>query len=151
LFCIDGLHYSSAGVTTLKRDGGQSQFSDLLETQFLEDSVLSGLIAAIFATPGHRWTLEEMSKVANLTPRTLTRRFDKLFAISPSKFLERARTKFAADALSGERFSTNAEGIQKTSWNDRRCLSPAFRCEVIVLQVETWQAATLIAGCGIDH
>lgn len=128
LYCVDGPLLSSAGVTSgidlsleiirrdcgpevalrvarqlvvyLKRDGGQAQFSDLLESQFAADSQLTKLINAIVAVPAKQWTLEAMSEVACMTPRTLTRRFVKVFGRSPHKYLERLRVKLAADALS---------------------------------------------------
>lgn len=87
-------------VVYLKRDGGQNQFSDLLEAQFSESKELGKLMADMLANPRKDWTLEAMADTVNLTPRTLVRRFSKTFGKSPHKFLERVRVKRAADAIS---------------------------------------------------
>ncbi len=127
LYCIDGSFLSSAGVTSgidlaleivrrdygaatalrvarqlvvyLKRDGGQAQFSDLLEAQFSNHTQLAQLINAILSQPSAHWTLDTMSEVACMTPRTLTRHFSAHFGQSPHKYLERLRVKLASDAL----------------------------------------------------
>lgn len=87
-------------VVYLKRNGGQNQFSDLLEAQFSNCKELGQLTSDILASPSKDWTLERMADAIHLTPRTLTRRFSKSFAVSPTKFLERVRVKIATDVIS---------------------------------------------------
>ena len=153
LFCIDGPFYSSAGVSAgidlaldivridcgrgaalgvarqmvlhLKRDGGQSQFSEMLTAQFSANQELESLVSAILANPGHDWTLESMAEYARLSPRTLSRRFDRDFSTSPYKFLERVRVKTATDILSSG--ANTGKAIAVSGFSDFQQMQRAFK------------------------
>jgi len=128
IFMHDGPVYSSAGVTagidlalsiihadcggqralsvaremvvSLRRVGGQGQYSEILAAQFTADEPIARPIDALTTTPARNWTLESMADHAGLTTRTLTRRFDAALRTSPVRFVERVRATHARDFLS---------------------------------------------------
>jgi len=127
IFMHDGRVYSSAGVTagidlalsivradcggpraltvarelvvSLRRVGGQSQYSEILDAQFTADEPIANLIDALSTQPARGWTLEVMAEHAGMTTRTLTRRFDAALRTSPVRFVERVRATHARDFL----------------------------------------------------
>ena len=78
-------------VVYLRRNGGQKQFSDLLEAQKRLEPKLLQLVDKISADLCRSWTLSELSKEANMTPRTLDRRFNQALGSSPVQFVELTR------------------------------------------------------------
>lgn len=153
LFCIDGRYCSSAGVSAgidlalelvrrdcggatalavarhlvmhVKRDGGQSQFSDLLVAQLANDTALEGLVTTLLQNPRANWTLEQMAEHAGLTPRTLSRRFQKEMSTTPHKFLERLRIKIASDVLSSG--GSTGKAIEVSGFTDFQNMQRAFK------------------------
>ncbi len=156
LYCVDDQIRTSAGVTSgidltldiinkdcgpsvalsvarqlvvyLKRDGGQNQFSDLLEAQFSGNKQLETLLDSLLVHPDKDWTLEKMAYIAGLTPRTLTRRFSKIYGKSPAKFLERVRVKRAADAISGG--ASVDKAIEISGFYDFQQMQRAFKRQI---------------------
>ena len=86
-------------VVYLQRSGGQSQYSDLLESQFTTSGTIQKLIETIVASPNKTWNLETMADSVSLTPRTLSRRFNTELGCSPVRYLEKLRVKSASDAI----------------------------------------------------
>ncbi|WP_421782447.1 GlxA family transcriptional regulator [Kiloniella litopenaei] len=78
-------------VVYLRRNGGQKQFSDLLEAQKRLEPKLLQLVDKISTDLCRNWTLSELSKEANMTPRTLDRRFNQTLGASPVQFVELTR------------------------------------------------------------
>ena len=78
-------------VVYLRRNGGQKQFSDLLEAQKRLEPKLLQLVDKISADLCRSWTLSELSKEANMTPRTLDRRFNQALGSPPVQFVELTR------------------------------------------------------------
>ncbi len=156
LYCIDGNIMTSAGVTSgidlaleivrqdcgasvalsvarqlvvyLKRDGGQAQFSDLLEAQFASHKQLGGLLDTILHHPERPWTLELMADHAGMTPRTLMRKFSAALGKSPHKFLERVRVKRASAALSAGAPVNKA--IEVAGFTDFQQMQRAFKRQI---------------------
>ena len=87
-------------VVHLHRPGGQSQFSELLNTQFSASPSIQCLIDRLLRTPEKQWTLQSMADSAAMTPRTLCRKFSAEVNDSPVHFLEKIRVKNACDAIS---------------------------------------------------
>ncbi len=86
-------------VVYLRRTGGQSQFSELLQAQFTTDETLTQLIDRIVNEPGHPWQLEDLAAAAHMTPRTLSRKFHKAFGTPPVHYVEKIRVARARSLL----------------------------------------------------
>ena len=88
-------------LVPVQRGGGQDQYAALLEAQYSTTDRLAPLIRAVTAQPGDDWTLASMADFAALTPRTLSRLFQRDLGVSPARFVERVRTDWAGNALAG--------------------------------------------------
>ena len=86
-------------VLPMQRAGGQSQHSLLLESKDMANDRLRPLIDEIMKKPDRKWTLEELARFINLTPRTLSRRMRKEIGVSPVKFVELVRLQFAENLM----------------------------------------------------
>ena len=117
-------------VVYLQRSGGQNQFSDFLEAQFLCNDRLQPLVDHLIQQPQSHWTLETMADYAHMTPRTLSRYFNKDLQMSPMQFLERIRVKKASDAISAG--STNANAIGLSGFTDFQHMQRAFKRQLNV-------------------
>ncbi|MCZ4282413.1 DJ-1/PfpI family protein [Kiloniella laminariae] len=82
-------------VVYLKRSGGQRQFSQLLQAQQQAEPDLIKLIDKISGNPAYNWTLSELAKASNMSPRTLDRKFNQSLGISPVQFVELTRLEQA--------------------------------------------------------
>lgn len=128
IYCHDNRLYTSAGVTTgidlalsiiqedhggatalevarelvisMRRSGGQQQFNDLLAGQFSNDSVVARIMRLLNETPTKNWSLESMAAQVDVTPRTLSRRFQASTGMTPAKILEKTRVRIASDLIS---------------------------------------------------
>lgn len=153
IYRIDGDIYTSAGVTSgidlaleiirrdngpelalsvarelvvyFKRSGGQNQFAEVLEAQFVNDPAIARLMAAFQQNPGTDWSLESMSDVAGLTPRTLSRRCVEKVGFTPAKTLERFRLKLAKIAL--ENGVDVPRSIEISGFSDFQMMQRAFK------------------------
>ncbi|MEP0519448.1 MAG: DJ-1/PfpI family protein [Hyphomicrobiales bacterium] len=97
---MNALDVAQEMVVYLKRTGGQSQFSDVLQAQFAMEEPLSLLLEKITNNPSYDWTLERMAEDVNMSSRTLSRKFNKNIGVAPVQFVERIRVKFACTLLS---------------------------------------------------
>jgi transcriptional regulator GlxA family with amidase domain len=123
----DGSTYSSAGVTAgidlaltllehdqgvdvarqvaralvvyLRREGGQTQFSDSLIVPVGGGSLLRVVVDAIMADPAGEHTASSMAALARVSPRHLSRLFRDELAMSPSKYVELVRLDKAKSLL----------------------------------------------------
>lgn len=82
-------------VVYLRRAGGQSQFSPLLETQTSEDSVVASVQNYVMGNLEVRHTLESIAEHLNMSPRNLTRLFKKESPISTMSYVNDARIDVA--------------------------------------------------------
>lgn len=97
---VAALDVAQEMVVYLKRNGGQSQFSDVLRAQFAMEEPLSLLLEKITGNPAFEWNLENMAADVNMSSRTLSRKFNRDIGIAPVQFVERVRVKFACSLLS---------------------------------------------------
>ncbi|WP_036403580.1 GlxA family transcriptional regulator [Mycolicibacterium cosmeticum] len=127
IFVRDGQVYTSAGVTAgidlalslveqdygtdlvrsvarslvvyLKRAGGQSQFSALVEADPPPESALRAVTAAIAADPAADHSVKHLAAVAALSTRQLTRLFQAELGTTPARYVEKVRIDTARGAL----------------------------------------------------
>ncbi len=90
-------------VVYLKRAGGQSQFSALVESRPPERSQLRELTEAIAANPGANHTVKTLAAKAALSTRQLTRLFHSELGTTPARYVEIIRIDAARSALDAGR------------------------------------------------
>ncbi|CKH94640.1 transcriptional regulator%2C AraC family with amidase-like domain protein [Mycolicibacterium smegmatis] len=86
-------------VVYLKRAGGQSQFSTLIESDAPQQSALRRVTEAIAADPAADHSVRSLAKVAALSTRQLTRLFQSELGTTPARFVEMVRIDAARAAL----------------------------------------------------
>lgn len=90
-------------VVYLKRSGGQSQFSNYLMQQYKakssDQSQITKLIEDINHAPVQNWTLEAMAEKSGINTRTLSRKFQSQFDLTPTEFVEQVRLDKARNLL----------------------------------------------------
>ncbi|MEZ0384346.1 GlxA family transcriptional regulator [Mycobacterium sp. pW045] len=86
-------------VVYLKRAGGQSQFSTLVEADPAPQSALRAVTDAIAADPGADHRVSSLAKRANLSTRQLTRLFRSELGMTPADYVEKVRVDAARAAL----------------------------------------------------
>ncbi|MBS0379479.1 MAG: helix-turn-helix domain-containing protein [Proteobacteria bacterium] len=133
LFLRDGRFYSSAGISAavdlalalieedfgrslslavaremvvyLRREGGQSQYSEPLRFQARARSELGDLIPWIHANLGAPLSVEQLAQRVHLGARQLSRRFRDVLGVSPAAYLAAARLDEARRRLTDGRDS----------------------------------------------
>lgn len=121
VFIKDGAVYTSAGVTAgldlalalveedfgrkislavarlfvmfLKRPGGQSQFSALLNAQMVETDPISQVQQWLLANLDQNLTIETLAERAAMSPRNFARVFTRATGSTPAEFVIRARVE----------------------------------------------------------
>ncbi|OBB59141.1 AraC family transcriptional regulator [Mycobacterium sp. 852013-51886_SCH5428379] len=86
-------------VVYLKRAGGQSQFSVLLEKDPPSESALRAVADAVTADPGGDHTVKSLAAQAALSTRQLTRLFHAEFGTTPARYVEAVRIDIGRAAL----------------------------------------------------
>lgn len=86
-------------VVYLKRAGGQSQFSTLIESDPPHQSTLRRVTDAIAADPAADHSVRSLAKVAAMSTRQLTRLFQAELGTTPARFVEMVRIDAARAAL----------------------------------------------------
>lgn len=86
-------------IVFLQRPGGQSQFSQRLETPVPSESVLRPIVDEIVAEPGGDHRVPALAEKASLSTRQLTRLFVKQVHTTPGRFVERVRVEAARTQL----------------------------------------------------
>ncbi|SEB30434.1 GlxA family transcriptional regulator [Streptomyces melanosporofaciens] len=127
IYVRDGTTYTSAGVTAgidlalalveedhgpdltrdvaralvvyLQRSGGQSQFSAPLQGPPPRSPALRKLTDLITANPGGKYSLGELAKHLNVSPRHLTRLFHDELSTTPARYVEMIRFGMAKALL----------------------------------------------------
>jgi transcriptional regulator GlxA family with amidase domain len=111
-------------VVYLRRPGGQSQFSPLIELEPRSDRVRRALTFA----KGHlrnELSVEELAGVASLSPRQFSRVFREETGQSPAKAVERLRLEAARLMMEDGRHSLD-EVARETGFADRERMRRAF-------------------------
>jgi transcriptional regulator GlxA family with amidase domain len=95
-------------VVYLKRAGGQSQFSVLVEADPPPQSPLRVVTDAVTADPGADHSVKKLAARAALSTRQLTRLFQSELGMTPAHYVERVRIDFARGALDAGRTVADA-------------------------------------------
>lgn len=95
-------------VVYLKRAGGQSQFSVLLEADPPPESALRAATDAITTDPSADHSVKSLASRASLSTRQLTRLFQSELGMTPARYVELVRIEFARAALESGRTVTEA-------------------------------------------
>jgi transcriptional regulator GlxA family with amidase domain len=90
-------------VVYLKRAGGQSQFSALVEAPPPQRSKLRALTDAVAADPGLNHTVKTLAAQASLSTRQLTRLFQSELGTTPARYVQVIRVDAARSALDAGR------------------------------------------------
>ncbi|WP_179963736.1 GlxA family transcriptional regulator [Mycobacterium marseillense] len=98
-------------VVYLKRAGGQSQFSVLVEADPPPHSPLRAVTDAIAADPGADYNVKRLAALASLSTRQLTRLFQSELGMTPARYVELVRVDFARNALEAGRSVTETAGM----------------------------------------
>lgn len=86
-------------VVYLKRPGGQSQFSDVLNSQMTEMSEIRDIQTWIISNLEKSITVEDMAEKANMSSRNFTRLFKNEIGMTPANYLAKTRCERAATLL----------------------------------------------------
>nr|WP_232001871.1 GlxA family transcriptional regulator [Mycobacterium sp. 852014-52450_SCH5900713] len=98
-------------VVYLKRAGGQSQFSVLVEADPPPQSPLRAVIDAVAADPAANHSVKSLASRASLSTRQLTRLFQSELGMTPARYVELVRIDFARAALESGRSVSETAGI----------------------------------------
>ena len=94
-------------VVYLKRAGGQSQFSALVEADPPPQSPLRAVTDALAADPGANHSVKSLAARASLSTRQLTRLFQSELGTTPARYVEMVRIDAARAALDAGRSVTD--------------------------------------------
>lgn len=86
-------------VVHLHRQGGQSQFSALVEIPHPQSSPVQRVIEAVTANPARRAALADLARIGRVSERHLSRLFSTEIGLTPSGFVETVRIDAAKNAL----------------------------------------------------
>lgn len=65
----------------------------------LSEPQIACVVNAMTADPGRRFSVEDLAQLAMMTPQALSRRFEAIFAATPSEYLQQLRLNLAATLL----------------------------------------------------
>jgi transcriptional regulator GlxA family with amidase domain len=111
-------------VVYLKRAGGQSQFSVLVEADPPPESPLRMVTDAITADPGADHSVKKLAARASLSTRQLTRLFQSELRMTPARYVELVRIDFARGALDAGR--TIADAARMAGFGSTETLRRVF-------------------------
>ncbi|OBF39473.1 AraC family transcriptional regulator [Mycobacterium sp. ACS1612] len=111
-------------VVYLKRAGGQSQFSTLVEASPPPQSALRAVTDAIAYNPGADHSVKSLAARASLSTRQLTRLFRSELGTTPANYVELARIDAARSALDAGR--TVSETAHLAGFGSTESLRRAF-------------------------
>jgi transcriptional regulator GlxA family with amidase domain len=111
-------------VVYLKRAGGQSQFSALVEMPPPQRAQLRALTEAIAADPSANYTVKTLAAQASLSTRQLTRLFQSELGTTPAHYVEMIRIDAARSALDAGR--TVADSARLAGFGSAETLRRVF-------------------------
>ncbi len=111
-------------VVYLKRAGGQSQFSVLVEADPPPESALRAVTEAVTADPGGDHSVTKLAGRASLSTRQLSRLFQSELGMTPARYVELVRIDFARAALDAGR--TVAETAPMAGFGSTETLRRVF-------------------------
>ena len=65
----------------------------------LSEPQIARVVNAMTANPGQRFSVEELARLATMTPQAMSRRFEAIFGTTPSEYLQQLRLTLAATLL----------------------------------------------------
>ena len=86
-------------LVVTQRQGGQSQFSPLLQRRTADDSPLRKVQDYVVAHIGEPFPVERLADIAGTSPRSIARLFVKELALTPHDFVESVRLDYARNLL----------------------------------------------------
>lgn len=99
-------------ILHLKRPGYQSQFSKVLETHRLENSIGGKLYAWMIRHLSDDLSIEHLADHSNMSVRNFARVFQKETGITPAKFVEKVRVEVARRYLEDSDLSIDQIGAK---------------------------------------
>lgn len=111
-------------VVFLKRGGGQSQFSAMVEATPPRQSVIRPVTDAIAAAPAADHSVQKLAARASISTRQLNRLFHTELATTPARFVETVRIDAARAAL--DNGSTVAEAARLAGFGSAETLRRVF-------------------------
>lgn len=111
-------------VVFLKRGGGQSQFSAMVEAQIPRRSPIRPVTDAIAADPAADHSVQKLATLAALSTRQLNRLFHTELGTTPARFVETARIDAARAAL--DNGSTVADAARLAGFGSAETLRRVF-------------------------
>ncbi|MBO0677566.1 GlxA family transcriptional regulator [Mycolicibacterium sp. S2-37] len=111
-------------VVYLKRAGGQSQFSVLLEKDPPQESALRAVADAVTADPGGDHTVKSLAAQAAVSTRQLTRLFHVEFGTTPARYVEMVRIDIGRAALDAGH--TVGESARRAGFNSPETFRRVF-------------------------
>jgi len=112
-------------VVFLKRPGGQSQFSAVLQTQARDDGSFERLHAWMAAHLAEDLGVEALAERAGMSPRNFARVYTRRLGVTPAKAVERLRLEAARRAL--EETTAPIERVARTcGFGDEERMRRAF-------------------------
>jgi transcriptional regulator GlxA family with amidase domain len=113
-------------VLFLKRPGGQSQFSEQLQTQLSDREPIADLQAWIADHPGADLSVAALARRAAMSPRNFARVFVRTVGITPAEHVERVRLEAARRRL--EESDANVDEVaSQCGFGTRESLRRAFQ------------------------
>jgi transcriptional regulator GlxA family with amidase domain len=118
-------------VVHLKRSGGQKQYSEPLAFQVGARDRLHNLSPWIFDHLGEDHSVARLAERCSLSPRQLSRRFQRAFGLPPGNFVERLRIEEAQNLLTSSS-STVEQIAEKVGFRSADVFRRAFmrRCGI---------------------
>jgi len=89
------LRVAQGKVMFLRRPASQSQFSVQLTALKTGEKTIRDVVSHIAEDPGADLTVERLSELAAMSPRTFTRVFSREIGMTPGKFVELSRLESA--------------------------------------------------------
>jgi transcriptional regulator GlxA family with amidase domain len=115
-------------VVFLQRPGSQSQFSAPSREHVAVDNPLRKLMDTIAADPAGDYSLSQMSAIANVSPRSLTRLFHDDIGTTPARYVELIRIEAAQIML--QNGATVAEAAARSGFGTSETLRRVFVARV---------------------
>jgi transcriptional regulator GlxA family with amidase domain len=154
LFVVDGRRYTSAGVTAgldlmlhvvgalvgpicalaiarhlvlyLRRQGADPQLSPWLQGRNHIHPAVHRVQDAIIANPAAEWTLKRLAKIANSSPRHLSRLFNEQAGMNITGYINNLRVALAHQLLTSSRMDIERIA-ERTGFSSSRQLRRAWR------------------------
>ncbi|MFL0803273.1 MAG: GlxA family transcriptional regulator [Agarilytica sp.] len=120
------MHVARMLVIYYRRLGGQSQFSEPLQTQTRDNSRFGALCQYIQQNPRRDLSITALATKANMSERHFSRRFSEEIGFSPGKYVEKIRLTFAKHQLENTNKSVDIIA-QKSGFSSGEILRRLFK------------------------